>query len=104
MNPAFTSGFQHGFFYGAVSMALLCLGIWLVHSMRSDTPAQRYRKIRALHWSDYPPVIVVNPDHVPVGAQTYSGERLDDVLDHLKTKPMILTRRKAAHEHGSKIT
>ena len=51
--------------------------------LRKD--AERYRKLRALHWTQFPKVIVAEFAHLDlrVGTMTYSGDRLDELLDGL---------------------
>jgi hypothetical protein len=46
MDSIFAQGFQHGFFYGAVAMALLSLGVWLCCSMSYRRPSVTLDKRR----------------------------------------------------------
>jgi hypothetical protein len=46
--------------------------------LRKD--AERYRKLRAMHWTDTQ-LCVVDTFTVNVGVQTYSGELLDKAID-----------------------
>lgn len=46
--------------------------------------AQRYRKLRQMHWFDSPLAVAVNPkESIKLGHDTLSRERLDEYLDGL---------------------
>lgn len=49
--------------------------------------AERYQALRAQHWSDGPDALVVvraSDLRLATNVMTYSGERLDDVVDQLR--------------------
>ncbi len=48
------------------------------HKLRRD--ADRYRTLRAMHWSDKK-LTVVRPDDLKLGTKTFSVEQLDEVVD-----------------------
>lgn len=45
--------------------------------------AERYRKLRVLHWADGS-LVVTSARNLYVGNQTFSGERLDETVDCLE--------------------
>lgn len=46
--------------------------------------AERYRKLRALHWSDAELAVVKSPRHnIVLGATCPSGEHLDSLIDKM---------------------
>ena len=46
--------------------------------------AERYQKLRAMHWSESPMCVVVNPkESVKLGHDCPCGDRLDEMLDNL---------------------
>lgn len=52
---------------------------------RMAKDAERYRKIRAMHWNDSDLCVVLNPkDSVKLGVDCPSNERLDSMLDAIK--------------------
>jgi hypothetical protein len=46
-----------------------------------EKDADRYRKLRAKHWSDGGIIVLESASSAPIGSMTLSLERLDDALD-----------------------
>jgi len=62
-----------------------------IEQLRKD--AIRYRWLRAHNWSEGG-VTVADPEHIPAGTDTYSGDALDRVIDLLSGEPDLLIKER----------
>ena len=57
----------------------------------TEKDAERYRQLRGLNWSDRS-LTVAHSNDVKLGAQTYSGKQLDEIIDDMLVVGTTLSR------------